>query len=68
MRRGWAVNPFGMSEWIAWVGATVAAAVSITVYAYNNFETKSQAVESKTDLVQRLDRIEGKVDRLLESK
>mgnify|MGYP001499077487 CR=1 FL=1 len=59
-------NPFGVSEWVAWVGATVAAAVSITVFAFSNFETKERAVEVKSDLVQRLDRIEGKVDKILQ--
>jgi hypothetical protein len=53
-----------MVTWIAWLGATLVAAVTYTAFAYTNFETKDSARESKSDIVQRLDRIENKLDEL----
>jgi uncharacterized membrane protein len=75
MTKEW--NPFGAATWIAWLGATVFAALTITVYAYAVFETKeeSKAKQAATqaiidvhhvDVVQRMDRMENKVDQLLE--
>lgn len=53
---------FGLAEWIAWLGMFVGA----TAFAYQNFETKQDASERKADMIQRLDRLEGKVDQLIE--
>jgi len=58
-------NPFTVSEWIAWLGATIIACASLTAFAYQTFQTKDAASEHKTDIVHRLDRIETKVDELL---
>lgn len=70
-RREW--NPFGAAQWIAWLGATAIAATGLTVFAYREFATKAEAKESAeaqstgiSQLDRRLDRIEGKVDRILE--
>jgi hypothetical protein len=59
-------NPFPMGQWIAWLGATVAAAATIVAFAYSNFQTKDEARIYEGNSTQRLDRIETKVDRVLE--
>lgn len=65
-------NPFSLEQWIAWLGATVIAAISMTIFFYKNFETKDQLAEYKENqekyselFEKRLDRIENKLDRLL---
>lgn len=55
---------FDTTQWIAWLGATVVACMALTAFAYQNFETKDDAKEKKSDIVQRLDRIETKLDEL----
>jgi hypothetical protein len=70
-------NPFSAATWVAWCGATVFAALTITVYAYAVFETKDESRAKQlatqgivdvhhTDVIQRMDRIENKVDTLLQ--
>lgn len=59
-------NPFGMSQWIAWISASVVAAATLSAFAYTNFQTKENAKEFKDDIEKRLDRIENKLDKLLE--
>ncbi len=56
-------NP-SMITWIGWIGATVVAALIGCAYAFNTFQTKDDAKETKSDIVQRLDRIENKIDEL----
>lgn len=62
--------------WIAWFGATLMACAMLCGFVFLTFQTKSDAAqlrevdqkaqsESKSDMVQRLDRIENKVDKLL---
>lgn len=58
-------NPFTIPQWIAWLGATVAAAVSMMVYAASTYETKEHSKEVRDSLERRLDRIESKLDRLI---
>ena len=68
-------NPFSASTWIAWLGATVFAALTIVAYAYAVFETKDESkakheAEQKiidthhTELIQRMDRFENKLDKM----
>lgn len=64
-RANW--NPFPAQEWIAWLGATVVAAMTMVAYAYSTFETKDSAREHQGTLVERLERMESKQDRM-ESK
>jgi hypothetical protein len=47
------------------IGAIVASAATLTAFAFQTFETKDDAKEKKGDIVERLIRIEGKVDTLL---
>lgn len=50
--------------WVGWIGATTVAALIGCAYAFTTFQTKDEAKDSKSDIVQRLDRIENKVDEL----
>jgi len=61
-------NPFGVAQWIAWLGATVAAAVTLTGFAYQNFQTKDDARHVEETLIRRLDLMETKLDAALERK
>lgn len=68
-------NPLTIDQWIAWLAATVVAGISMTVFFYTTFKTNSsfeEYKESETLLYQeqnaRLERIENKLDRLLEKK
>lgn len=51
---------------IGWIGATLIAAFTFTVFAYNEFETKEHAKESHASVVKQLDSIEAKLDKLIE--
>lgn len=70
---------FSTVQWITWVGALLTACITITVHAYQTFETKEQAEkargkiesrvsENKEDMKEWLGRIDTKLDRLLEEK
>ncbi len=48
-----------VETWASWIGVLLAAGVMTTAYAYTNFETKD---------LDRLVRIEGKIDELSKSK
>jgi hypothetical protein len=54
-------NPFTVQEWIAWLSATAVAAFTMMAYGHNTFMT----IREKLDIVERLDRIEDKIDSLL---
>ena len=49
---------------IYWCAASAAAGISIATYAHNNFVTKYD----QETVIRRLDRIEEKIDRLIEGK
>lgn len=59
---------FSEEQWIAWIAATGTAALTMAAFAYSTFETKEHSAENKTDIVSRLDRIEEKLDRALDSR
>lgn len=40
----------GTSMWIAWLGATLVAAVSMSAFVYSNFETVEHAKETKAEI------------------
>jgi hypothetical protein len=50
------------AQWISWMGATIVTILGFAAFAYATFETKDHAIEVKGDTVQRLDRIESKLD------
>lgn len=58
-------NPFTIPQWIAWLGATVAAAMSMMSYAQTTFQTKEHAKDKQVETDRRLERIENKIDALL---
>ena len=57
---------FSSAQWIAWLSATVVAAATMVSAAYTQFETKDNAKDTKSELIQRLDRMEEKLDTILE--
>lgn len=65
---------FSAKDWLSLLGAMIVAVAGITVFAYSTFETKesAQSYQSKeaaqafnTSVMDRLNRIEGKLDRLV---
>lgn len=59
-------------DWIAWLGATLVACATLSAtlaaYAYTNFQTKDEAKHVEQFLVERLNRIEEKLDRVIERR
>lgn len=60
---------FKTETWIAWMGATVAAIAGVVflaiTFAYGQFDTKDHAAERASHLDKRLERIETKLDSML---
>lgn len=44
-KRSW--NPFSVVQWIAWLGATLAAGIMAMIFIYSTFQTKSDAAQSR---------------------
>lgn len=72
-------NPFSLAQWIAWIVATTFAGISGTIalltFAEARFENKEQAAlkhqykDSQLEKIEiKLDKIDSKVDRLLDKK
>lgn len=57
---------FSSEQWIAWLASTVIAAAFLVSYAYSNFETKDQAKDKSSSFEKRLDRVEQKLDILID--
>lgn len=55
---------FKTETWIAWIAATLTAALTLSAFAFNSFELKEDARQKKEDLIKRLERIEDKIDRI----
>lgn len=53
-------------QWIAWIGATVTAAIIACAFLFQTFATKSEAMQINDGTEKRLDRIESKLDVLME--
>jgi hypothetical protein len=60
-------NPFSASQWIAWLGATLMAAISLVAFQFTTFASKEYVKEYKSDLQEAIVRLESKIDRLQES-
>lgn len=58
---------FNGFELLYYIIGTGAVLFGLVAYAFEKFELKDDAKEVKSDLTQRLDRIESKIDNLLES-
>lgn len=55
-------SPFSVQQWIAWAGALIVAMFGLMNFAYSTFQTQREA----SHLEKRLERIEGKIDSLVE--
>lgn len=55
---------FTFQQWVAWIGASLAAGVSIVVFAFTTFEPKESVQEFKSTITRYLDRIELRLDRI----
>ena len=55
---------FQATQWIAWLGATIVAAGTLTAFAFQNFATKDQVREDKVDVIHRFDRVDNKLDEI----
>lgn len=53
------------STWVAWIGATMAAALTMSAYAFSTFETKVQVRVYMGLMEKRLDSIDRKLDQLI---
>lgn len=51
---------------IAWAAGLTVACAAFTAFAFQTFETKPSASEREARTEQRLDRIENKIDRLID--
>lgn len=69
---------FTTSEWVSWFGATSVAMAGGMIFIFNTFETKANAISTsellarekeiqRSLILQRLDRMENKIDALLET-
>lgn len=52
------------AQWISWIGATLAAAMAASAFAFTHFESKEAAKEWRAETSARLARIEAKLDQL----
>jgi hypothetical protein len=57
-----------ITQWIAWIIAAAVGGFSLLSFSYATFETKDHARESSDILMNRLDRMEEKLDRLIERR
>lgn len=54
------------NEWLTWVFALTCGALSMVVFVFSTFETKADGMNREGKLEKRLDRLESKVDLLLQ--
>jgi hypothetical protein len=53
-------------QWIVWVAGLLAASLSGATFVFGYFETKQDAKDKKQNIEQRLERIENKVDFIIQ--
>ena len=62
----------GTVPWLSWIIATMTAAMAgvftMMSYSYDTFTTVKESKATKEVFTKRLDRIEDKIDRILERK
>ena len=56
-----------MKEWIKIIIACISFAFTVTIFIYTNFQTKVEAHSAETTSNNRLDRIESKIDWIIEA-
>lgn len=75
MSRSTTVETLSPKVWVPWIAASVASMVALTSFCYLTFETKDEAHQAQEArdryeeaMIKRLDRIEDKLDRLIQHK
>jgi uncharacterized protein (DUF1501 family) len=58
------MRKISVEQWIGWIVATATAALAMAAFAFDKFETQDHAREVKTDLTERLNRMEAKLDNI----
>lgn len=61
------LSSFGIGQVITWAVFIVGSICGTMVFAYSTFEQKTHTDEIKVDISNRLDRMEVKIDKILES-
>ena len=61
-------NLFNSAQWLGWIIGVAVMTFTLMSFAYSQFETKEQAQERKDDMVKQLDRINQKLDSLLDNR
>ena len=56
---------FSTTQWVSWLSATTLAGVTLSVFMFQNFQTKAETKEYKDSIENRLERIESKIDDLI---
>lgn len=57
-----------LDGWLLLILTLITGAIGMVTYSFTTFETASHAKENKDTIERRLDRIEGKIDELLQKK
>lgn len=52
-------------QWIAWLGATLIASVTMCAFVYSNFETVDHAKETRQEFREMLQEVKADVKELL---
>jgi len=56
---------YGLGFWIKILGVLLSLTVSSIIFVYSTFQTRADATKDQDSIEKRLERIENKVDRLL---
>lgn len=66
MNKGASMSLLKIDILVAWLGATAVAASVLVSFAYSNFTTKVETTENKESIEKRLDKLESKIDSILD--
>lgn len=61
-----APRPIKLTMVLSWIAAAFVAALTMGTFAYSEFRTNREADKVETFFTKRLDRIEQKIDKLLD--
>lgn len=57
-----------IAKWVLFVLGVMTAVFGLAGYSFDKFETREHALEMRSGIERRLDRIEEKIDRLIQGK
>ena len=60
--------PIPASTWISWSVGMIVTAVTLTAFAFTTFRTESKSKDFESRVEKRLEKIENKLDRLIEKQ